>query len=51
MGNAIGNSLEIIEAIDTLKGEGPEDLTELCLVLGSQMVVVGGKAEYIRRST
>lgn len=44
LGYAIGNSLEIIEAIDTLKGAGPEDLTELCLVLGSQMIVVGGKA-------
>ncbi|MCZ2259508.1 pyrimidine-nucleoside phosphorylase [Sporosarcina sp. G11-34] len=50
LGNAIGNSLEIIEAIDTLKGQGPEDLTELCLVLGSQMVVVGGKAESLEEA-
>ena len=47
MGIAIGNSFEVIEAIDTLKGEGPEDLTELCLVLGSKMIVAGGKAETI----
>lgn len=45
LGEAIGNSLEIVEAIDTLKGEGPEDLTEMCYVLGSQMVVLAGKAE------
>jgi len=50
LGNAIGNSLEVIEAIETLKGDGPEDLTELCLVLGSQMVVVGGKAETLEEA-
>ena len=38
LGNTIGNSLEVIEAIDTLKGNGPKDLTDLVIKLGSLMV-------------
>lgn len=45
LGKTIGNSLEVIEAIETLKGKGPEDVTELCLTLGSYMVVLAKKAK------
>ena len=39
LGCAIGNSLEVIEAINTLKGQGPKDLLDLCLTIGSYLVV------------
>lgn len=45
LGLAIGNSLEIKEAIDALNGNGPADLMEMVYVLGSQMVVLAKKAE------
>lgn len=45
LGNAVGNSLEIIESIDTLKGNGPKDLTDLSLHLAGGMIYLGGLAK------
>ena len=46
LGNNIGNSLEVIEAINTLKGNGPEDLTDLCIALASHMLVISDRGSY-----
>ncbi|MGN8768107.1 pyrimidine-nucleoside phosphorylase [Paenibacillus barengoltzii] len=44
LGHAIGNALEIKEAVATLRGDGPADLEEVCLILASHMLILGGKA-------
>lgn len=43
LGNNIGNSLEVIEAVETLSGRGPKDLTEVCVRLASNMLYMAGK--------
>lgn len=47
LGNAVGNTLEVIEAIETLKGKGPEDITKLSFEIAGHMILLGKKARGI----
>lgn len=50
LGYAVGNSLEVMEAIETLKGNGPSDLYELCMVLGSYMLLLAKRVDTIEQA-
>ena len=49
LGRAVGNSLEVIESLDTLKGSGPADFNQLCRELAAEMIVLGRAADTIER--
>ena len=45
LGRAIGNTVEVVEAIETLRGEGPDDLSALCVALATNMLYLAGKGD------
>jgi pyrimidine-nucleoside phosphorylase len=48
LGNAVGNTLEVVEALETLRGGGPEDFREHCLHVAAHMLLLGGKAGHLK---
>ena len=46
LGRYIGNSLEVVEAVETLKGNGPEDLSEICILLAAKLLELAGKGDF-----
>src|SRR5512140_3212184 len=50
LGEAVGNSLEVIEAIDTLHGGGPEDFRDHCLHVSAHMLVIGGRSKSLQEA-
>ncbi len=49
LGSAVGNAIEVIESIETLKGRGPKDLTDLCAALSSEILYLYGKGESLEQ--
>lgn len=46
LGRYVGNSLEVVEAVETLKGNGPDDLTEICILLAAKLLQLAGKGNF-----
>jgi len=49
LGKAVGNNLEVIEAVNTLKDQGPLDLREICLTLGANMLLIAEKVNSFKK--
>jgi pyrimidine-nucleoside phosphorylase len=47
LGRMIGNALEVVEVVEVLRGEGPEDLRQLCIELAGWMLHLGGVADEV----